>query len=129
MRSILVYATIVLTIGMFAMIAKLICGKIKLSRIAIVIGTVHLVAVLLNAVTIEVSMGKPGPSEALMGWIWFDLIDFPSTLLQLLICLPIGSFVLREVILPILFYGTVGSVQYMMLTELVVICFCRKKHV
>ena len=103
MRSNFVCAAIALTIGMFAMTTKLLYSKLHFSLIAIAIGAVHLAAVLLNAVMIEVSMGNPGPSEALMGWLLFDLIDFPSTLLQLLISLPLRSFVLREVILPILF--------------------------
>lgn len=129
MRSNFVCAAIALTICMFAMTTKLLYSKLHFSLIAIAIGAVHLAAVLLNAVMIEVSMGKPGPSEALMGWLLFDLIDFPSTLLQLLISLPLRSFVLREVILPILFYGIFGSAQYMLLAELVVVCFGRKKVV
>lgn len=88
MRSNFVCAAIALTIGMFAMTTKLLYSKLHFSLIAIAIGAVHLAAVLLNAVMIEVSMGNPGPSEALMGWLLFDLIDFPSTLLQLLIVCP-----------------------------------------
>ena len=129
MRSNFVCAAIALTICMFAMTTKLLYSKLHFSLIAIAIGAVHLAAVLLNAVMIEVSMGNPGPCEALMGWLFFDLIDFPSTLLQLLISLPLRSFVLREVILPILFYGIFGSAQYMLLAELVVVCFGRKKVV
>ena len=86
MRSNFVCAAIALTICMFAMTTKLLYSKLHFSLIAIAIGAVHLAAVLLNAVMIEVSMGNPGPSEALMGWLLFDLIDFPSTLLQLLKC-------------------------------------------
>ena len=48
---------------------------------------------------------------------------------QTLISLPLRSFVLREVILPILIYGIFGSAQYMLLAELVVVCFGRKKVV
>ena len=65
-------------------------------------------------------MLRPGPSEALMGWLWFDLVDFPSSILQILLGAALGNFMLREVLLPILFYGVLGSLQYLVLAELLV---------
>ena len=119
-RTASVLITSLAAAGLFAAAGIALRGKLRFSRTAVVVGVLHLAAVLANAVATEAAMLRPGPSEALMGWLWFDLVDFPSSILQILLGAALGNFMLREVLLPILFYGVLGSLQYLVLAELLV---------
>ena len=126
-RTALVLATMLVASGLFAAASSVLWRKFRFSRLALVVGCIHLAAVLANAWITESYMLKPGHGEALIGWLWFDLLDFPSSLLGLLISLPMDSFLFREVLLPILFFGVVGSLQYLAIAELSKRIWSRKR--
>ena len=119
-RTALVLITSIIATGLFVAASLLFRNKFRFSRMAIVVGGIHLAAVLIVAWTIEAGMLKLGPSEALMGWLWFDIADLPSSLLQLSVIMRLRYFLLREVLFPILFFGVLGSLQYLTLTEMIV---------
>ena len=119
-RTALVLITSIIATGLFVAAGLFFRNKFRFSRMAIVVGGIHLAAVLIVAWTIEAGMLKLGPSEALMGWLWFDIADLPSSLLQLPVIMRLRYFLLREVLFPILFFGVLGSLQYLTLAEMIV---------
>lgn len=125
LHSSIVIVASLLSACLFAVAVFFVRSKFKFSRMSITVGWIHLVFVLLNALMTEVDMLEPGHGEALMGWLWFDLFDFPSSLLALLVSTQIYSFFAREVLLPILFYGVAGSFQYLLVSELFMRFLCQ----
>ena len=117
-RTVYVVGTVVATVALFGLLCHLLRRGCRLSGAAIFVGCVHLALVLVNACVIELDMLQTHPSEALMGWLWFDLADLPVSLIGIAASVVIKSFTLREIVFPIAFYGIAGTAQYMFFAEL-----------
>lgn len=65
--------------------------------------------------------------EALTGWLLFDLIDMPVSMVQMIIGIHVNSFLIREILMPIAFFGIIGTLQYLIIIEGVIRMFKLKK--
>ena len=101
--------------------------KLRISRISTIVAALHLFFVILNAISIESDMYRSN-GEALMGWLLFDLIDMPVSMVQMIIGLHVNSFLVREILMPIAFFGIIGTLQYLVVVEGIIRIFRLKKR-
>lgn len=112
--------TLTLTATVLIVISVLfILRKKGFSCISITIAAIHALLVVYMGVSTELNMQK-GTGESLLGWLLFDVIDMPVSLLLLMLSDTIDSFFHREVLLPIYGFGIFGSCQYLLISEAII---------
>lgn len=121
---VLIVATCVAILGSLLLYAAK-C-KLRYSRISTIAAALHLVSVILNTILIESDMYR-SHGEALTGWLLFDLIDMPVSMVQMIIGIHVNSFLIREILMPIAFFGIIGTLQYLIIIEGVIRMFKLKK--
>ncbi|HNY28825.1 MAG TPA: hypothetical protein PLA90_09750 [Candidatus Sumerlaeota bacterium] len=114
--SIQVAFVILLGIGLSTLLIRKARRISPLLISALTLAMIHLLLVLLNGISIWQSLAQ-GHGEALMGWLLFDFIDLPSSLLLLAadewFCSQgTVSFMMRNFWLPLAFFSIAGTLQY-----------------